>query len=312
MTHCRYGLIGSDIGASLSPALHEAEGRAQGLDLSYTPFDVGQSGTTADLRRLLARAEDDGFAGLNITHPFKQAVLPLLDELSEQAQAIGAVNTVVFRDGRRLGFNTDVYGFAESMRRDLPDATAGRVVQLGAGGAGAACAFAQLDAGVRHLTVVDPDAERRGLLAETLSMRFEIERIAVAAPGDLQAQIRTADGLVNASPIGMPAKPGTPLPVELLHPGLWVVDIIYMPVETALLRAARAAGLRAVGGTAMCVFQAAAAFELFTGRTADIARMLAHLHRLLNVAGVPLPGTPAAPAAPAGAEIRPSSPWSNR
>jgi shikimate dehydrogenase len=230
MERCRYGLIGSGIGTS--PALHEAEGRAQGL-----------------------------------------------------------------------------YGFAESFRRDLPGAAVGRVVQLGAGGAGAACAFAQLDAGVQHLTVVDPDAERRGLLAETLSMRFDIERIAVAAPGELPAAIASADGLVNASPIGMRAKPGTPLPVELLHPGLWVVDIIYMPVETPLLRAARAGGLRAVGGTAMCVFQAAAAFELFTGRTPDAGRMLAHLHRLLNGEGESLPGTPAAPEPPAGAGIRPSSPW---
>jgi shikimate dehydrogenase len=282
MKPCRYGLIGSGIGTSLSPSLHEAEGRSHGLDLTYTLIDVGVPGTPTDLPRLLAAAEAEGFAGVNITHPFKQQVVGLLDELSPQARDIGAVNTVVFRDGRRIGHNTDAYGFTEAFRRGLPGVPVRRVVQLGAGGAGAACAFAQLAAGVQHLTVIDPDADRRGLLAESLSMRFEVERIAVASPDDLAAVIGSADGLVNTSPIGMDANPGLPLPAGYLHPGLWVVDIIYMPVETRLLRAARANGLRAIGGAAMCVFQAAAAFQLFTGRIPDTGRMLVHLNRLLN------------------------------
>jgi shikimate dehydrogenase len=234
---------------------------------------------------LLAEAEAAGFAGLNITHPFKQRVVDLLDELSPQATDIGAVNTVVFRDGRRLGYNTDAHGFAESFRRGLPDATVDRVVQLGAGGAGAACAYAQLSAGVGHLTVVDPDTERRGSLGEALGTRFDINRIAVAPPDELPAAIELANGLVNASPVGMRAHPGVPLPVELLHPGLWVVDVIYMPVETQLLSSARAGGLRAIGGAGMCVFQAAAAFELLTGLTPDTERMLGHLDRLLDGSG---------------------------
>lgn len=282
---CRYGLIGAGIGTSLSPSLHETEGRHHGLDLSYRLIDVTAPGTPGDLDEVLAGAEADGFAGVNVTHPFKQRVVGLLDELSPQARDIGAVNTVVFRDGRRLGFNTDAYGFTESFRRGLPGAAVGRVVQLGAGGAGAACAFAQLGTGVGHLTVVDPDADRRGLLAEALSMRFEVERIAVAPPADLPATIGAADGLVNASPVGMRNHPGLPLPAGLLHRGLWVLDIVYLPVETDLLRAARAAGLRAIGGAAMCVFQAAAAFELFTGRTPDTGRMLAHLNLLLQGSG---------------------------
>ncbi|MGW4948000.1 shikimate dehydrogenase [Actinoplanes sp. NPDC004185] len=285
MKPCRYGLIGAGIGASLSPSLHETEGRHHGLDLSYELIDIAEPGTPDDLGHLLTRAQADGFAGVNITHPFKQRVVGLLDELSPQARDISAVNTVVFRRGRRLGHNTDAYGFAESFRRGLPGAAVGRVVQLGAGGAGAACAFAQLSGGVEQLTVVDPDADQRGLLAEALSMRFEVERIAVAAPDELPAVLATADGLVNASPVGMEASPGLPLPVALLRPGLWVADIIYLPVETRLLRAARAQGLRAIGGAAMCVFQAAAAFELFTGCTPDTGRMLAHLNRLLQGSG---------------------------
>jgi shikimate dehydrogenase len=285
MVLMRCGLIGAGIGSSLSPALHEAEGRAHGLDLAYTLIDVDEPGTPHDLRTLLGHAEAAGLAGVNVTHPFKQQVVELLDELSPQARDIGAVNTVVFRDGRRVGDNTDAYGFAQAFRRGLPGAAVDRVVQLGAGGAGAACAFAQLALGVRHLAVIDPDQERRGLLAEALSARFEIDRIAVAPPDQLPDLLAEADGLVNTTPVGMATQPGLPLPIGLLRPGLWVADIVYMPVETALLRAADRLGLRTLGGTAMCVYQAAAAFELFTGLEPDTARMFDHLTRLLHDLG---------------------------
>lgn len=278
---CRCGLIGTGIGASLSPALHEAEGRHHDLDLSYRLFDAGHPGTPADLARLLTAAEAAGFAGLNVTHPFKQHVVGLLDHLSPHATAIGAVNTVVFRDGARHGHNTDAHGFAEAFRRELPGARTGHVVQLGAGGAGAACAYAQLHADVGRLTVIDPDAGRRRALEAAFAGRFGTDRLTVAGPDGLPGLLATATGLVNASPVGMHAHPGSPLPVELLHPGLWVLDIVYSPAETPLLRAARDRGLTAINGTAMCVFQAAAAFELFTGRIPDTARMLRHLGRLL-------------------------------
>ncbi|WP_127505685.1 shikimate dehydrogenase [Actinoplanes solisilvae] len=267
----RCGLIGAGIGTSLSPALHEAEGRGHGLGLTYELFDTE---SPEALVRLLDKAESEGFAGLNITHPFKQRVVGLVDRLSPQARAIGAVNTVVFADGRRTGHNTDAYGFTEAYRSLVK----GRVVQLGAGGAGAACAYAQLTLGVEHLTVVDPDAGRR----EQLAARLDDPRLTVAAPNDLAAAIADADGLVNASPAGMRSHPGLPLPARLLHRGLWVADIVYMPVETPLLRAARDAALRAAGGTAMCAYQAAAAFELLTGRTPDLPRMLRHLDELLK------------------------------
>ncbi|MFC4068214.1 shikimate dehydrogenase [Actinoplanes subglobosus] len=271
MAACRCGLIGTGIGASLSPALHEAEGSHHHLGLSYTLFDAD---SPSDLERHLDEAERAGFAGLNITHPFKQQVIEHLDDLSPNARAIGAVNTVVFTGGRRQGHNTDAYGFAESFRSQLSGAATGHVVQLGAGGAGAACGHALRGLGVERLTIVDPDADRGGELADRLGATHVRE----AGPELLAG----ADGLVNTSPIGMHHHPGIPLPAESLHRGLWVADIVYMPVETELLRAARAAGLRAVGGAAMCAYQAAAAFELFTGRTPDIARMLLHLSHLLE------------------------------
>jgi len=271
MAAVRCGLIGAGIGTSLSPALHEAEGSHHHLGLTYTLFDADRP---ADLERLLGEAERAGFAGLNITHPFKQQVVKHLDELSPQARDIGAVNTVVFRDGRRQGHNTDAYGFAESFRSQLSGVATGHVVQLGAGGAGAACGHALRGLGVERLTIVDPDPHR----GEELACRLGARHVRAAGP-DLLAG---ADGLVNTSPVGMHHHPGMPLPAELLHRGLWFFDIVYMPVETELLRAARAAGLRAIGGTAMCAYQAAAAFELFTGCTPDIARMLLHLSHLLE------------------------------
>jgi shikimate dehydrogenase len=277
MPSCRCGLIGAGIATSLSPPLHETEGRRHGLDLTYTLMDA-----TDGLAALVDRAEADGFAGVNITHPFKQQAAVLVDTLSPQARAIGAVNTIVFRDGRRAGHNTDVHGFAEAFGMSLPGAPVDRVVLLGAGGAGAACAYALLGLGTGHLTIVDPDPDRLGTLGELLAARFDTDRIALAEPGSIAKALAAADGLVNASPVGMAAHPGLPLPVHLLHRGLWVNDVIYMPVDTDLLIAARARGLRAAGGAAMCVFQAAAAFELFTGRAPDPSRMLRHVEKLLR------------------------------
>ncbi|MBM2614141.1 shikimate dehydrogenase [Actinoplanes sp. LDG1-06] len=274
----RCGLIGAGIGASLSPVLHEAEGRSQGLDLRYELFDTGDADA---MKTLLDDAESAGFAGLNITHPFKQQVIALLDDLSPRAEAIGAVNTVVFRDGRRHGHNTDAYGFARAYGSEL----SGEIVQLGAGGAGAATAYALngLDR-VKHVTVIDPDEDKLAKLitsAKVTGAKVTGAKVTAAGPGALEEKIRTADGLVNATPIGMKEHPGMPLPAELLHRGLRVVDIVYMPVETMLLRAARDRGLWAVGGTAMCAYQAAAAFELLTGHAPDTARMLRHLDAVL-------------------------------
>ncbi|MCS6932132.1 MAG: shikimate dehydrogenase [Acetobacteraceae bacterium] len=269
------GLIGSGIQASRTPAMHEREAAEQGLRLVYRLIDLDVLGLGPEaLPRLLQAAEWMGFAGLNITYPCKQAVVPLLHELSADAAALGAVNTVVLRDGRRIGHNTDRFGFAESFRRGLPDVPRGRVVQLGAGGAGAAVAHALLGEGVGRLAIADTEPGRAAALAAALSARFGEGR-AVAAD-DLAAEMAAADGLVNCTPVGMAKLPGTPLPVSLLRPSLWVAEIVYFPLETELLRAARAIGCRTLDGGGMAVFQAAGAFRLFTGREPDAARMLAH------------------------------------
>src|SRR6185312_5559883 len=145
----RSGLIGRAILHSRSPWLYEEEARAQGLELAYELFDFSDRGwADAALSGLLPRLREQGYAGVNVTYPFKQAVIPLLDDLAESAELVGAVNTVAMREGRLVGHNSDMQGFRESFLAGLPDAPTGRVLQLGAGGAGAAVASALLSLGV--------------------------------------------------------------------------------------------------------------------------------------------------------------------
>lgn len=271
------GLIGTGIQASRTPALHEQEGAAQGLRYIYKLIDLEPLGLGIDaLAELIKAAEQMGFAGLNITHPCKQSVIPLLNDLSDDARALGAVNTVVLKDGKRIGHNTDWFGFAENFKRGLSNARRDHVVQLGAGGAGSAVAYAALICGVKKLTIIDVAVERAKSVVESLAARFSRDRASVAAAADLATVITTADGLINTTPIGMAKYPGLPLPATLLRPDLWVAEIIYFPMETELLRTARALGCRTLDGGGMAVFQAVEAFRLFTGIKPDAERMLRH------------------------------------
>lgn len=278
------GLIGSGIGPSLSPALHEREAARQGLRYLYRLIDIDTLGVPPEaVGDLVRSARDLGFDGLNITHPCKQLVIEHLDALAPQAEALGAVNTVVFEDGRAVGHNTDVTGFAASFARGLPDVPLERVVQLGAGGAGAAVAHAMLTLGAERVTVVDALGERAADLAGALNRHFGAGRAAAAAPDQLARAVGAADGIVHATPTGMAAHPGLPLAAELLHPRLWVAEVVYRPLETELLRTARATGCAALDGGGMAVFQAADAFRLFTGREPDSGRMIAHIADLAGV-----------------------------
>ncbi|MFF1676314.1 shikimate dehydrogenase [Streptomyces sp. NPDC058256] len=280
------GLIGSGIGPSLSPALHEREADRQGLRYLYRLIDIDRLGVGPEAVGDLVRAARDlGFDGLNITHPCKQLVIPHLDELAPQAEALGAVNTVVFEGDRAIGHNTDVTGFATSFARGLPDVPLERVVQLGAGGAGVAVAHAVLTLGAGHVTVVDPVPDRAEGLAASLNRHFGEGRAAAASPDSLGGLLARADGVVHVTPTGMAAHPGLPFGASLLHPGLWVAEVVYRPLETELLRAARALGCATLDGGGMAVFQAVDAFRLFTGREPDSLRMLADIAELAGAAG---------------------------
>jgi shikimate dehydrogenase len=275
------GLIGAGIQQSLTPAMHEREAKELGLQYVYRLIDLDALGLDADaLPDLLTAAQRMGFTGLNITYPCKQKIIPLLDELSDDARALGAVNTVVLHNRRRTGHNTDWSGFAQSFRRGLPDVKLDRVVQLGAGGAGAAVAHAALTLGIKSLTIVDTDHARAEHLASDLSSRFGADR--AIAGTDLAAAMANADGLIHATPMGMAKMPGMPLPADLLSPGLWVADIVYFPLETELLRTARELGCRTLSGGGMAVFQAVDAFRLFTGAEPDPERMVRHFASLVN------------------------------
>lgn len=272
-TGLRTGLLGRGILKSRTPPMHEAEGARLGLSYRYELFDFDALGLAdSDLADVVGKTRHQGYAGLNITHPFKERVIPILDSLSPAAAAIGAVNTVVFRGGAAVGHNTDCWGFAESFRRGLQDPQLGEVVLIGAGGAGRAVAKALLDLGVRRLAIADSDRSKATRLID--SLRAHGSRVAEAR--ELQPALARADGLVNATPVGMAKYPGMPVEPAWLRPALWVADVVYVPAETELLKAAAAAGCQTLPGAGMAIFQAVKAFELITGVAPDPEQMACH------------------------------------
>lgn len=268
------GLIGRGIQASRTPRMHELEGKRIGLEYTYVLIDFDALLLSdKDLPDVLALTQTLGFAGLNVTYPFKQAIIPLLTGLAPEAAGIGAVNTVVFAAGKRIGHNTDGWGFAESFREGLGGAKLDTVVQFGAGGAGAAVGHSLLSLGAKALTLCETDMGRAHSLAQRLSARFGV---GVHVENNPAIALAGAVGIVNTTPIGMDKFPGVPFDVGLLHPQLWVADVIYFPSETALLSKARHLGCRTLAGTGMAVYQAVKAFELFTGIAPDRVAMTAH------------------------------------
>ena len=272
------GLLGKGIQLSRSPAMHEAEGAAQGVDYRYKLFDTEKMDAAVDIADILKFAEASGFAGLNVTYPYKVAVIDHLDELSDAARTLGAVNTVVFRHGRRKGHNTDWWGFAESFRRNMPGAKCDTVLQIGAGGAGAAVAHALFEQGVGELRILDRDPGKSASLEERINSSASNGR--AKAVSTLEEGLEgMVDGIVNTSPVGMASMPGTPVPADVILPTMWVADIVYFPLETELLRIAREKGCRLLSGSGMAVFQAVRAFEHFTGLVPDSDRMEATFNR---------------------------------
>jgi shikimate dehydrogenase len=275
------GLIGSGIQKSLSPRLHEEEARHHGIRLFYQLIDLDATGgSVEDLPALIRAARIMSFAGLNITFPCKQAVIPLLDGLSDEARAMGAVNTVVNQGGKLVGYNTDGSGWSWGFRRQLPEADITRVVLLGTGGAGAAIAHAVLRLGAGHLVLVDQDPKRAAALASDLNTVYGANR--ASANADIASALHEANGLVHATPTGMDKLPGLPLDAGLLRPDLWVSEVVYFPLDTALLKAARAVGCQTADGGGMAVGQAVGAFSLFTGVEPNTLRMDAYFRAVVS------------------------------
>lgn len=267
------GLIGAGIQGSSSPRIHEEEALAHGLNLTYRIIDFNEPKRDRSfLENMLLAAESLGFKGLNITHPYKEDAFKLMDTLSEDARNIGSINTIVFKDGKRHGDNTDWSGFSENLKANLPDIKLDIVALIGTGGAGLAVAYALLKMGVGELRLFDTDKNKAEKLAEKL--KESLPGCTVIVAEDTIAALKNADGLVNATPIGMDGIPGTPVEVNLLHKSLWVADIVYFPLETQLIKAARAKGCRTVSGGGMAVRQAAASFQQFFDVEPDVDRMI--------------------------------------
>jgi shikimate dehydrogenase len=284
MTSYLVGLLGEGIRHSLTPPMHMAEAEVLGVGYEYRVLDLLETGedarATGDIVR---RVRDEGFAALNVTHPCKQLVIPVLDELSPDAARLDAVNLVLFQDGQMIGHNTDWTGFASALSEGLPDATLDTVVQIGAGGAGVATAYALLSLGVDHLVLSDQDARRAEGVAGKYRAWFPGQSISVVEGGAMTSALTGADGVVNATPMGMAQHPGVAFDIAALNPDAWVADIVYLPIETELLRSARAAGHRVLDGGRMAVGQAADSIRLITGLEPDADRMRTHFLRLLDL-----------------------------
>lgn len=271
------GLIGRGIGASRSPRIHEREAAALGHSLSYRLVDFDKLGYPDEsLETAVGILAELGFSGSNVTFPFKQQVMRHCDVLSPAAEALGAVNTITFHDGQVHGENTDWVGFTWQVERDIGAIAGARVGQVGAGGAGSATAFALAKLGASEVALYDPVSSRAIELAARLTSHFPLCRFPVSDTP--QEAIAGSLGVVNATPVGMASIPGMPFDPDVLEPGQWLADIIYFPLETALLAEARRRGHKVANGVSMVVGQAAEALRVITGLEPDRERMLASLH----------------------------------
>ncbi|MDY6893071.1 MAG: shikimate dehydrogenase [Chloroflexota bacterium] len=275
------GLIGYPLGHSISPPMQQAAFDHLGLDVRYQLWETEQG----DLSAAVEGIRQSSRLGSNVTIPYKEMVIPLVDELDDFAREIGAVNTLVNRDGRLVGYNTDAGGFVQALRREGGFDSAGkRVVQLGAGGVARAVSFALARAGAKSFVITDIVAERARDLASDLEQSrssgadtgLEVTVLFQDDPKFVEALLN-CDLLINCTPIGMKhsASEGeSPLDEKLIPKGIMVYDVVYNPLETPLLAAAKRAGANTLGGLSMLVYQGALAFELWTGKEAPVDIMM--------------------------------------
>jgi len=260
----KLGLIGDNIAASRSPALHRIAGRLTGQDVSYDllrPAALHRS-----FEEVLAWAEASGYRGLNITYPYKERVVAHLEVPDPAVRAIGACNTVLFGPGRPIGWNTDYSGFIAAYRHRFGDRPPGRVAMAGTGGVGRAIAFALRQLGTSELRLFDIDVAKSRALADALATLPGGTAVTVA--GSIEEATRDADGLVNSTPIGMVGIGGTPFPQATLAGRQWAFDAVYTPVDTPFMVAAEAAGLNVLSGYELFFYQGVDAFLHFTGKEA--------------------------------------------
>ncbi len=260
------GLLGYPIKHSASPAMHEAAARAAGFTAYYHLIEQPEL-TTSGLGAVLDGLRTIGFAGINVTFPYKEAIVPLLHELSPLARRVGAVNTIVVQGGKLIGHNTDCTGFAAAVAglaagRKAPDKA---IALVGAGGVGRAIAVALAKADGPEIRIHDADAGKAHSLAGMLEGACRARIVA-----SVEEAVEGADGIINATPAGMtPNVEATAIPFHLIRPSHWVADAVYVPLWTAFLKAAHMRGARILTGRDLAIAQAADAFRLFTGAEAS-------------------------------------------
>lgn len=269
MSAIRLGLIGGNIAASQSPALHAIAGRLSGLDVSYellTPAVLGKS-----FAEVFDGCTQAGFRGVNVTYPFKEEVMRHVAIADPVQAAIGSCNTVVFGMPASSGANTDFSGFIKAFRETFRSASPGRVAIAGAGGVGKAIAFALGVLKADHLAIYDTDAGKVEALRAALKTCFPA--LPTRAPSSIDAAMEEAEGLLNCTPHGMDRIGGSAFPAERLDGSVWAFDAVYTPVETAFVQAARQAGLATMTGYELFLHQGIDAFRIFTGVEVDAVKL---------------------------------------
>jgi len=276
------GLIGNKLKHSISPQFQQAALDYLGLDIRYEVWETAKD----ELPNVVEGIRDASRLGANVTIPYKEAVLPLLDDVDNDARRIGAVNTIVNRGGKLTGYNTDASGFMKALREDGGFSPRNkRAVLLGAGGVARAVGFALIGAGVKSLVILNRTQSRGEALAWDLKVS-DTEVVALSwKDGKTLTALTECDLLVNCTSVGMKDSAGegkSPLGIGLVPKRALVYDVVYNPIETPLLAAAKKAGARTLGGLPMLVYQGAASFELWTGKSAPIDMMMRVAKRALR------------------------------
>jgi shikimate dehydrogenase len=269
----RLGLIGDNIARSRSPRLHVEAGRLCGMDVTYErliPRDMNM-----DFSSVFERCAGEGFAGINITYPYKEEVVARVHVPDPATAMIRACNTVVFGEGIPEGHNTDCTGFASAFRARFGNVAPGKVAMAGAGGVGKAVAFALARLGASELRIFDRDVAKAKGLADALGAANTGMRVIAVA--SIEEATSDADGLINSTPLGMVGYPGTAIEAALIDGASWAFDAVYTPVDTQFLRDAADRDVETISGYELFFHQGVDAFAIFTGRQVDAAALRAAL-----------------------------------
>ncbi len=272
-------ILGHPVEHSLSPAMQNVEFDRLCLDYVYVPAAVAPENLELSIKGLIAA----GLVGMNVTIPHKQNVMPFLDEISEDAAQVGAVNTIKLEDGKLKGYNTDIDGWVRDIQEDIL-LERNAVCIVGAGGAARAVAVGALKAGASRLFLCGRNMETVPALADDLKQKMPGAEITWRALDDPECRtdLGACNIVINTTPVGMESSPGMPIPSEWLDQNQYYYDTIYTPAETELMRAARQKGCAVKGGLGMLAYQGAVAFEIWTGQVPDVERMKSTLRRLLS------------------------------